>query len=78
MDGFASFEQVKPTLSDGRPIQWKLQPFPKQFKVKVWLDGAKGKLYSVPKLRWEKLGFSLDVVERWLDEKFCRRGGGDQ
>ena len=42
----------------------------KHFKVKASLDGAKGKLYSVPKATWEQSCISLDVFERWLDEKF--------
>jgi hypothetical protein len=78
MDSFASFVQVKPTLSDGRPIQWKLVPSGKQIKVKIWLDGAKGKLQAVPKKTLDQQGFSLDVVERWLDEKFVVAAAEDE
>ncbi len=28
-------------------------------------------MYNVPKATWNQSGFSLDVFERWLDEKFA-------
>jgi len=44
MDGFNSFVRVRPTVSDGRSIRWKLVPSEEQLKVKASLDGANGKL----------------------------------
>jgi hypothetical protein len=76
MEGFASFVQVKPTLSDGRSIQWQLMPSGKQLKFKASIDGAKRELYSVPKATLKQQDFSLHVFERWLDEKFVVAAAG--